>query len=158
MHQSRWTGSWVVQIDGLVQERRNSSALAIRVLASPKFLPTDSDLCASRIRRTDRPRRKNYIIYYICYKCTWDDSAQTRILCFQGFFFFFLNHSCTNIAAIEAISFTAECGKSVWPYMKRMVNKQKGKIKPKHWMSENGSMLHYQNKNRYEKLFCRHHM
>ena len=59
-----------------------------RVLASPKFLPTDSDLCASRIRRTDCPRRKNYIIYYICYKCTWDDSAQTRILCFQGFFFF----------------------------------------------------------------------
>ena len=36
-----------------------------RVLASPKFLPTDSDLCSSRIRRTDRNRRKNVIMYII---------------------------------------------------------------------------------------------
>ena len=28
-----------------------------RVLASPKFLPTDSDLCSSRIRSTDRNRK-----------------------------------------------------------------------------------------------------
>ena len=33
-----------------------------RVLASPKFLPTDSDLCSSPIRRTDRNRRKKVIM------------------------------------------------------------------------------------------------
>ena len=36
-----------------------------RVFASPKFLPTDSDLCSSRIRRTDRNRRKKVIVYII---------------------------------------------------------------------------------------------
>ena len=41
-----------------------------RVLASPKFLPTDIDLCVSRIRRTDRPRRKSVIIYiYYIHVC-----------------------------------------------------------------------------------------
>ena len=34
-----------------------------RVLASPKFLPTDSDLFSSRIRRTDRPHQNKVIIY-----------------------------------------------------------------------------------------------
>ena len=34
-----------------------------RVLASPKFLPTDSDLFSSQIRRTDRPRQNKVIIY-----------------------------------------------------------------------------------------------
>ena len=38
-----------------------------RVLASPKFLPTDSDLCSSRIRRTDRNRQKKVIIILYIY-------------------------------------------------------------------------------------------
>ena len=42
--------------------------------------------------------------------------------------------------------------------MKMMVNKLKGKIKQKHWISECGSTLHYRNRNRYEKLFCRLHI
>ena len=41
------------------------------------------------------------------------------------------DHFCIKIAAIEATSFTAECRKSVWPFMKRMVNKQKEKNQAK---------------------------
>ena len=38
-----------------------------RVLASPKFLPTDSDLFSSRLRRTDRPCQNKVIIYIYIY-------------------------------------------------------------------------------------------
>ena len=117
-----------------------------RVLASPKFLPTDSDLCSSRIRRTDRNHRKRlscilyiYIIVCICQKCKWSDLVENRDSLLPGMIFIFYfekkntkKHSfCTKIAAIESTSFTVECRKSFWPYMKRMVNKQKGKNKAK---------------------------
>ena len=41
------------------------NALYVRVLASPKFLPTDSDPCSTQIRHTDRNRRKKVIMYII---------------------------------------------------------------------------------------------
>ena len=96
-----------------------------------------------------------YHIYMLKIYMKWFNTNTDSL--FPGFFlyFFYEYYSCTKIVAIEAISFTAKCRKSVWPYMKRMVNKQKAKIRQKHWMSESGSMLHYRNKNRYEKLFCR---
>ena len=50
--------------------------------------------------------------------------------------FFILNtktttNFCTKIAVTEVTSFTVECRKSFWPYMKRMVDKQKGENKAK---------------------------
>ena len=115
--------------------------------------------------RPPSPKKCHYIhIYYIqMLKMYLRWISINRDSLFPGIFFFFLkkkkkNHSCTKIAAIEAISFTAKCRKSVWPYMKMMVNKLKGKIKQKHWISECGSTLHYRNRNRYEKLFCRLHI
>ena len=41
------------------------SSAPARVLASAKLLPTDSDLCSSRIRRTVPNRRKKVIMYII---------------------------------------------------------------------------------------------
>ena len=72
--------------------------MSYRVLANPKFLPTDSDLFSSQIRRTDRPRQNKVIIYVYMYiyiyiihvyaKNVDEMIAQTGILCNQGFFFF----------------------------------------------------------------------
>ena len=54
------------QLPDLNRHRRQTqNSERTRVLASPKFLPTDSDLCSSRIRRTDRNRRKNVTMYII---------------------------------------------------------------------------------------------
>ena len=60
-----WTTHWCVHCPTTLHAVPACSTLPHRVLASPKFLPTDSDLCSSRIRRTDRNRRKNVIMYII---------------------------------------------------------------------------------------------
>ena len=54
--------SYLVEIPWNIT-RSHRLAIWIRVLASPKFLPTDSDLFSSRLRHTDRPRQNKVIIY-----------------------------------------------------------------------------------------------
>ena len=73
-------------------------------------------------------------------KCKWGDLVQNRdgfFVTWDDFIFYFEykkkkpHHFCTKMAVIEATSFTVECRKSFWPYMKRMVDKQKGENKAK---------------------------
>ena len=64
---------------------------------------------------------------------------QTGILCYLGWFFFKYiyqkNNFCTKIAALKLLhslqNVENQFGPGVWPYVKRMVNKQKGKNKAK---------------------------
>ena len=82
-HVNRASHSWVTSISKFDIENQGSidghgrghssksQCGSNRVLANPKFLPTDIDLCVSRIRRTDRrppsPKKCHYIyITYIC--------------------------------------------------------------------------------------------
>ena len=53
----------------VLSEVDTAKYLGIRVLASPKFLPTDNDLCSCQIRRIDRNRRKKVILWCISYIC-----------------------------------------------------------------------------------------
>ena len=74
-----------------------------RVLASPKFLPTDSDLCSSRNRLTDLAKKGLFIymnnpffyhvyvyIYIYMIKMQMRSFSTNTTFVLQGFFFFFL--------------------------------------------------------------------
>ena len=116
---------------------RSETSYHNRVLACPKFLPTDSDLCTSRIRCIDHPCPKNVIVHiiFVCWKVHEMIQHKREFFVSRVFFLKKKIIPVLKLLPLKLLHITAKCGKSVWPYMKRMVYKQKGKIRQNHWMS-----------------------